>query len=153
MDKKISLRVRILANELNRKVAEMLTEDREHFTGTQMHVLNFIHRKNYLKVPVYQKDIEQEFDIRRSTATGILQTLERRGLIERKSCSEDNRFKAVLVTELGSQIVKENISKLRAFDSYLLHDIPKEEVATFLKVADKLSENSKKVKKDGKNYD
>lgn len=146
MEIKTSLRIRILANELNRKVGEILTDDQEHFSGTQMRMLNFIHRRNYLNKPVYQKDIEQEFDIRRSTATGVLQTLEKRQLVQRKSCQNDNRFKALFVTDLGSQIVQENISKLQAFDKFLLRDISPEEVSTFLKVMDKISENSKKAK-------
>lgn len=140
------MRIRILANELNRKVAEILTEDQKHFSGTQMRMLNYIHRRNHQQIPVYQKDIEKEFDIRRSTATGVLQTMEKRNLVERKSCADDNRFKAIIVTDFGSQIVKENIVKLQAFERELLTDISKEEVASFLHVLDQLSENSRKIK-------
>lgn len=146
MDRKISLKIRILANELNRKVAEILKEDDgEASSGIQMRVLNFIHRRNSQQIPVYQKDIEKEFDVRRSTATGVLQTMEKRTFIERKSCTEDNRLKSIILTDVGQQKVKENISKLKQFDDLLVEGIPEEELVLFFKIIEKLSENSKKL--------
>lgn len=145
MDQKISLRVRILANELNRTVAELLKEEGEASSGIQMRILNFIHRRNSKEIPVYQKDIEREFDIRRSTATGVLQTMEKRALIERTSCVEDQRLKAIHLTTVGNRKVKENICKLQAFDNCLIQDISSEELKEFFSVADRLSANCKKI--------
>lgn len=150
MDRKIGLKIRILANELNRKAAEILKEDDgEASSSIQMRILNFIHRRNNQQIPVYQKDIEQEFDIRRSTATGVLQTMEKRLFIERSSCKEDNRFKTIILTDLGEQKVKENIVKLHKFDALLVQGITEEELIIFFKVMGKLSENSKQINKEG----
>ncbi|MBO0473131.1 hypothetical protein IGL98_002754 [Enterococcus sp. DIV0840] len=149
MDRKIGLKIRILANELNRKAAEILKEDGEASSSIQMRILNFIHRRNSQQVPVYQKDIEQEFDIRRSTATGLLQTMDKRLFIERRSCKEDNRYKTIILTELGQQKVKENIVKLHKFDELLVQGISEEHVTIFFDVMEKLSENSKKINKEG----
>ncbi|MBO0439186.1 MarR family winged helix-turn-helix transcriptional regulator [Candidatus Enterococcus ikei] len=150
MDRKIGLKIRILANELNRKAAEILKEDNgEASSSIQMRILNFIHRRNSQQIPVYQKDIEQEFDIRRSTATGVLQTMEKRLFIERSSCKEDNRFKTIILTDLGQQKVKENIVKLHKFDELLVQGISEEDLTIFFKLMDKLSENSKKINKEG----
>lgn len=150
MNQKIGLKIRILANELNRKAAEILKEDGESASSIQMQILNFIHRRNSQHVPVYQKDVEQEFDIRRSSATGVLQTMEKRAFIERKSCKEDNRYKTIILTELGQQKVKENIIKLHKFDELLVQGIPEDELTIFFKLMDKLSENSKKINKEGR---
>lgn len=151
MNRKIALKVRILANELNRKVAEILKEDGgEASSGTQMRILNFIHRCNSQQIPVYQKDIEREFDIRRSTVTGILQTMEKSLLIERTNCQDDNRFKVIILTERGQQKVKENSCKLQKFDDSLVANISEEELALFFRVIEKLSENSKKIDKEGR---
>lgn len=150
MDKKIALKVKILANELNRKVAEILKEEGEPSSGMQMRVLNFIYRKNKEEIPVYQKDVEAEFDIRRSTATGVLQTMERRQFIERKNCKEDNRLKSIRLTDTGILKVKENISKLQKFDSQLIEGISEEELDIFFSLLKKLSENSKKIETKGR---
>lgn len=154
MDRKIALKVRILANELNRKVAEILKEeDGEASSGIQMRALNFIHRRNSHQIPVYQKDIEREFDIRRSTATGVLQTMEKRQFIERTSCAEDNRLKSIRLTELGQQKVKENISKLKHFDDLLVEGMSEEDLTHFFEMIEKLSENSKKIDKEGRDIE
>lgn len=150
MDRKIGLKIRILANELNRKAAEILKEDDgEASSSIQMRILNFIHRRNSQQVPVYQKDIEQEFDIRRSTATGVLQTMEKRLFIERQCFEKDNRYKTIILTELGEQKVKENIVKLHKFDELLVQEISEEHIRIFFNVMEKLSENSKKINKEG----
>ncbi|MBO0469822.1 MarR family transcriptional regulator [Enterococcus sp. DIV0242_7C1] len=148
MSRKTALKVKIVSNELNRKVAEILKEDGEPSSGIQMRILNFIHRKNCKSAAVYQKDVEQEFDIRRSTVSGILQRLEKRGMIERQSCKEDNRLKAIFLTAAGEQKVRENIDKLESFDARLINDIPTEELDVFFHVLEKLSENSKNIKID-----
>lgn len=135
----------MLSNELNRKVAELLKEEGEPSSAIQMRVLNYIHRKNNGNEPIYQKDLEQEFDIRRSTATGILQRMEKRELIERTSCKEDNRLKAIFLTTAGEHQVNENISKLEQFDDLLIEGISEKELETFFRLLDKLSENSKKI--------
>lgn len=145
MSRKTALRVKMLSNELNRKVAELLKEDGEPSSGIQMRVLNFIHRNNCANQPVYQKDLEQEFDVRRSTATGILQRLEKRLLIERKSCEEDNRLKAIFLTPSGQQKVKENICKLEDFDDQLVRGLSQEDLEVFFQVLNQLSENSKAI--------
>ncbi|MGC6768193.1 MarR family winged helix-turn-helix transcriptional regulator [Enterococcus sp. LJL51] len=145
MSKKTALRVKIVANELNRKVAELLKEDGEPSSGIQMRILNFIDRKNHKEEPVYQKDIEHEFDIRRSTASGILQRMEKRQLIERQSCKDDNRLKAIFLTLNGQIKVKENICKLEKFDKQLIQDISEEELETFFNLLEKLSDNCKKI--------
>ena len=48
---------------------------------------------------VYQKDVEQEFRIRRSTATVMLQSLEQKGYLVRVASTEDARLKRILLTE------------------------------------------------------
>ena len=50
---------------------------------------------------VYQRDIEREFSITRSTVTNILQLMERKGYIERQSVPQDARLKRLILTEEG----------------------------------------------------
>ena len=53
-------------------------------TTMQKHVLKFILLET-LHREIYQKDVEEEFQIRKSTATGILQLMEKNGFIYRES--------------------------------------------------------------------
>ena len=55
-------------------------EEEDSLTNMQRHVLHYILLQSMSR-DIYQKDVEAEFQIRRSTATGILQLLEKNGFI------------------------------------------------------------------------
>lgn len=54
-------------------------EEEDSLTNMQRHVLHYILLQSMSR-DIYQKDVEAEFQIRRSTATGILQLLEKTDL-------------------------------------------------------------------------
>lgn len=90
---------------------------------------------------VYQKDLEKLFDIRRSTITGILKTMEKNSLIKRLDSVDDGRCKEVILTESA----KNNYKNLRFFlnklESNLVGGISEKDLHTFFKVVDKMKEN------------
>ena len=63
-----------------------LPETESGLTNMQRLILHYILFQS-LERDIYQKDIEREFKIRRSSATGILQLLEKHGFIRRKLLS------------------------------------------------------------------
>ena len=63
-------------------------------SGTQGRVLHFILSNNG---DVFQKDIESEFNLRPSTATGILKLMEKNGVIRRESISLRCQVKKTLL--------------------------------------------------------
>ena len=81
--------IQVLSHQMKRKscVNSMINDD--GLTTMQKHVLKFLLLETLHKV-VYQKDIEEEFQIRKSTATGMLQLLEKNGFIVReKRCPSE----------------------------------------------------------------
>ena len=52
---------------------------------------------------ICQKDIEHTFDIRRSTVTNIIQLMEKKGYVERRSVLGDARLKCVSLTAKGEE--------------------------------------------------
>ena len=52
---------------------------------------------------ICQKDIEHTFDIRRSTVTNIIQLMEKKGYVERRSVPGDARLKCVSLTAKGEE--------------------------------------------------
>ena len=91
-------------NRINRRIGGIVIQ--YGITGPQAHILNFIHDRSE-KAAVMQKDIETEFDIRRSTTTKALQIMESQGLIVRTSVESDARTKQVMLTEKGKEIQRE----------------------------------------------
>ena len=57
---------------------------------------------------IFQKDLENVFQMRRSTATGILQLMEQHGIIRREPVEHDGRLKRLVLTE-----------QARAMDEYI----------------------------------
>lgn len=53
---------------------------------------------------VYQRDLENNFGITRSTASKVLGLMEKKGLVERTSVSHDARLKKIIPTERSLEI-------------------------------------------------
>ena len=68
-------------------------------TRSQALTLEFIYDKTKDGGNVYQKDIEKQFSIRRSTATESLKRLETQGWIKRETSTKDARLKDIVLTE------------------------------------------------------
>ena len=131
--------VRRLSLLIKRRIdADPVFTEQNKVTGTHGYILGFICRKNELNETVYQKDIEQAFSIRRSSATEILNTMENNGLIERTPCIEDKRQKRLIVTEKGITTHKTIISRLNAIDEEIRQAITQEEFDAFKSIITKL---------------
>lgn len=79
--------------------------------------------------PVYQKDIEKEFQISRATATNTLQVMEKNGLIVRRSQDKDARLKRIFLTEeaeAGHAKVEEH---MRRMDARMLNGLTDADIA------------------------
>ncbi|MCM1136069.1 MAG: MarR family transcriptional regulator [Clostridium sp.] len=58
---------------------------------------------NHQEQPVYQKHIEEAFNISGATATNTLRVMERNGLITRKAVDKDGRLKRIVMTEQAKE--------------------------------------------------
>ena len=99
-EKDLGKRLMVLCHQM-RRFLDQITRDYE-ITGVQSRVLHFVCEHSRTG-PVYQKDIENEFHIRRSTATGILKLMEKNGMIGKESVPEDARLKRLKVTARGME--------------------------------------------------
>ena len=90
---------------------------------------------------IFQKDFENHFSIRRSTASNILKSMEQKGLIQRISVENDARLKKIVLTEKAVEIHKKIIEEIFEREKRLRQDISKNDLETFFKVMKKLSAN------------
>ena len=84
MNKKrpIGHEIKVLSNAVSRKFeANLRQNDLDAATANHGRIMAYL-RRNADK-SVYQRDIEREFNISRSTVTNILQLMEKKGYIER----------------------------------------------------------------------
>lgn len=80
-----------LSNKLRRKIDAF--SSRDNFSGSQGKVLHFLLAQTN---DVFQKDIEEEYSLRPSTATVLLKKMEQNGLIYREAAENDARWKKLL---------------------------------------------------------
>ena len=94
---------------------------------------------------IFQKDIEEEFNIRRSSATVMLQGLEQRGYIRRTQIEKDARLKKIELTEKARKLQKRVRSEIDRFHEQLEKDLSKEEKEEFFRLLDKIKSNLKEA--------
>ena len=68
-----------------------------------MSIIDFLARQGQ-KRPLYQTDVEHEFNIQKSSATALLQLMERKELIVRVPSKQDGRYKAIQLTEKSQKV-------------------------------------------------
>ena len=101
MSKNLGILINKIANQLKRKMDKEMNEN-YNLTKTQSLVLSYINSNK----EIYQKDIEKRFSIRRSTATEILNLMEKRNLIKRTPSKIDKRLNNIEITEEGIKLEK-----------------------------------------------
>ena len=97
---------------------------------------------------IFQRDIEREFDLSRSTVSTILKELEKEGLIERKSVIIDARLKKVVPTQKAKMINDACSKEIAHFFYDLASNLSDDEFCTFVKVLNTLKKNSERIRND-----
>ncbi len=90
---------------------------------------------------VFQRDFEEKFSIRRSTASRMLKTMEQKGFIERISVENDARLKKIVLTEQAIENHKKIINNINEREKRLKNGISEAELQMFFSVMDKLIAN------------
>lgn len=138
----LGFRIRSLWQQIKRLMNRHLTEnDGYGLTGMQFAIVSFI-AKESTERDVFQKDLEQKFDIRKSTVTGILNTMERDGLLLRETVPYDARLRKMILTDKALQAKKNSEQVIDTVENQLSKGLTEEEIATFLTILEKISKNA-----------
>ena len=135
----IPAQIRRVDNLIFRKINQFARENGVE-QATPMHgwIIEYLYR--HRDTPVFQRDIEREFSITRSTVTNILQLMERKGYIERRSVPQDARLKQLVLTEEGIRFHENTIRAFHQTDDYVAGLLTEEENAELLRLLNKLRE-------------
>ncbi len=125
-----------LSNKLRRRL-DMLSS-RKEFSGSQGRTLHFLLAQTQ---DVFQKDIEEEYSIRPSTATELLKQMEKNGLILRETVPYDNRLKRIVLTEKALQYRQQVVEDLTDLEETLTRGISEEDLDIFFGVIEKMMDN------------
>lgn len=118
------------------KMAE-ISDDQNNMM--QSRIIGFIHSRQ--NKDIFQKDIEELLKIRRSTATGMLNTLEKKGLLERQPVSYDARLKKLVITPKGIQFSEKAVECIQSVERKVRSGLTEEEIENFFDVLNKIRKN------------
>ncbi len=117
-------------------------------TGQQMNVIMFLKHSDDEGRDVFQRDVECNLNIRSSTATGILKTLEKNGYIERVSVPSDARLKKLVLTEKSYAMFEQIDPFIKAINTKITEGLTEEEIEQFFCITEKLKQNIDKLSKN-----
>lgn len=138
MEKDCGMWIHILSHKLKKRMnANMQSLG---LTGGQSRIMHYILVK-CAEGPVFQRDVEKAFGMSRSTATGILQLMEKNGLIVRESVASDARLKSLILTERAAHLDAQISESLRQGEQRLTKGLSSEQLAQFLETAAHMAAN------------
>ncbi len=108
-------------------------------TPVQTIVLGYISENS--NRDLFQRDIEMAFNIRRSTVTNIIQTIERKGFIKRESVKNDARLKKIILTDKSIKLSETFKKVMDSLEEKIKEGITEEEFKSFFYVMEKIIKN------------
>lgn len=130
--------ISILANKMNRMINKNISK--YGITCIQGKIIGYIYSESP-KRDIFQKDIEVEFDIRRSSVTSVLNLLQKNGCIERIPSQEDGRLKKIVLTPKGVNIHMDAYKAITEIENSMQRVLTEEEIDMFFDIITRLNKN------------
>ncbi len=111
----------------------------DEMTGTHAWILNYLY--SHKDEAIFQRDIEKKLGIRRSSATGLLQMMERNGLIYREPVPYDARLKRIVMTEAAISLRDSIEKEIDAFERQISRGFSQEELDQLFYLLEKVRNN------------
>lgn len=120
--------IHMLSHEMKRHhpIDKVVIED---LTIMQKHILKYILLETMHR-DLYQKDIEEEFQIRKSTVTGYVQLMEKNGFLTRESDKDDARKKRLVPTAKAEELRGYILDDIKRNEKMMVEGISDEDVTT-----------------------
>lgn len=88
-------------------------------SSVQSRMLGYLYFQSRDGKHVFQRELEKEFQIRKSSVTSVIQLMERKGLVRRIPVREDARQKELVLTEQGVAVQETVIGRLEELEALI----------------------------------
>lgn len=109
-------------------------------THTQYKILMLLYRKQ--DQPLRQIDVENHFAMTNPTVTGIIQNLERKGLVQRVPNPDDRRSKLLVLTERALSMQKELHALGESLENQITANLTEHESRQLIELLNKILQMS-----------
>lgn len=138
--REVGKEIHALSLLLSRKMEAQKRERQiQDVTSMQTWVIQYLHNRK--DRDVFQRDLEQDFSITRSTVTGILKSMEKNGFISRVGVPEDARLKKLVLTQKGEKVYQAVRDNINDMESKLVAGMSEEEIQTLFCLLDRVRRN------------
>lgn len=142
---KVTMELQGLAHGMKRHI-ESLVEDgvtqtapAKTISGANVFILLYLYDNQ--DRDVFQKDLEERLNVRRSTISKVLKTMEDKGMIQREAVEQDARLKKILITKESRKRIEEFKKKYKTVESTLFSNFSVEELDQFIYLLHKAKQN------------
>lgn len=137
---RIARELHILSNQIMRYFDNSpIKKSVDKVTGTNGWIIGYLAENNNREI--YQKDLEKDLGITRSTASTVVNRMEKKGFVMRQSVKEDARLKRLVLTEKAWEIFEKMEEDHIGLEEKLLEGFTKEEVLEVYEFIERMQKN------------
>ena len=117
----VTFELQILAHMMKRYLDSLVEADKlpvpdtgKGLSGANMFIMRYLYENRDREV--YQKELEEQMNVRRSTISKVLQIMEKKGLIRREQAEHDARVKRITLSvqsQHNMEMFWENIEQMQ----------------------------------------
>lgn len=137
----LGYRIKTLSNLMKRNMDKHFGLQHDRATMMQTWIIGFVQLRDSEGKDTFQKDIEEEFSINRSTTSEMLTLMSKRKLIKRVPVDYDGRLKKIVLTQKSLEIHEWINQTMIQLHEKLTNGLSSEEIEIFMDITDKMIRN------------
>lgn len=115
-----------------------MDDEFKNLRGPQMWTLGYLHHHQHQSI--FQKDIEENLSIRKSTASKLIERMLKNGFIDTFASAEDRRMKEIRITQKGVDLLNHAHHKMKQMEEALCKNLSEEEIDQLLTLIAKMKQ-------------
>ena len=148
LQKSISFYIRRLDNLVRHRMDQSQAKaSMDNITGLHGFLVGYLY--HHQDKPVYQRDLERDLKMCRSTITAVLQLMEKNGLIVRTGVPDDARKKQIHLTDRARTLAADFQREIHETERLMEEGIREDDLRVFQTVIHQMIENLEKQEPQG----
>ena len=115
----------------------------ESLTGTNGWIIAYLY--DHQDQDIFQKDIEETFEVTRSTASKVITLMEKKGMLVRTSVPHDARLKKLTLTPLALETQASITKDIQQFEKQLINGLSDQEISTLFHCLNQIRYNLRQL--------
>ena len=140
---RLGAEIKKTANLMSRNFTLNRKSDDKCLPQMQRRVIGYLYHNG--ENEIFQKDIEKQFSICRSSASGLILRMENNGLIRRVPVSGDKRLKRLVLTDKCKDVCNNIERNISEFETSITDGINKEDIDVCVRVLSVIQQNLAKL--------